>query len=175
GLSSTPRCSDFAVKIGAEPNAGSSAMLTSRATTLLERMDRLSLPIVTFRPSAVVSCCSSKGRNVLTFTNSGTAATATIPTPTTAAATFCQCFMPPPSALGQVYSLTLFPLAQVRANALPAATVGDTLELPCLFLPLLHPAAANCLPRPRSSSPPNPPTSTKTCCPARRRQPTFSA
>src|ERR1700722_11202819 len=68
------------------PKAGASAMAMLSATTLLERIDRLRLPTVTCRPSALVSSDSIFGRKLFAFISKGSAiritkkiATATAP------------------------------------------------------------------------------------------------
>jgi hypothetical protein len=73
GISSTPIFSDFAVTKGDLLKAGSSAIATLSASTAPEKIDKLRLPIVTWRPNAALASASILGRKLFTLIRNGSA------------------------------------------------------------------------------------------------------
>src|SRR5690349_13935933 len=71
GITSTPTFSDLARIKASLLKVGSSAIDRSSAETLPDRMERLRLPTLTWRPSALVSSDSSLGRKLFTLIKKG--------------------------------------------------------------------------------------------------------
>lgn len=101
GASETPMRICDAVRNGAEPKLGSSAMLRSLASRLPEKGARLRLPNFTLRPSAAVSCFSMAGRKVSAFIRKGVSATTKTTSPASASSIFVQRFTEGLGATGQ--------------------------------------------------------------------------